>query len=103
MKKLSLLNRQVHCLLLRLDDFAREIYGKNVVCILSGSNNDIDRMPEIKERSLQYEGLKHYFLIKFAQRPGALKEFVNNVLVRMTILPGLNTCKKQIRKLVRLW
>lgn len=63
-----------------LDDFATEIYGKNVVCILSGSNNDIDRMPEIKERSLQYEGLKHYFMIKFAQRPGALKEFVNNVL-----------------------
>ena len=63
-----------------LDDFAKDIFGKNVVCILSGSNNDIDRMPEIKERSLQYEGLKHYFLIKFAQRPGALKEFVNNVL-----------------------
>ena len=63
-----------------LDDFAKDIYGKNVVCILSGSNNDIDRMPEIKERSLQYEGLKHYFMIKFAQRPGALKEFVNNVL-----------------------
>jgi threonine dehydratase len=56
------------------------IKGKNVVCILSGGNNDIDRMPEIKERSLQYEGLKHYFLIRFAQRPGALKEFVNNVL-----------------------
>jgi threonine dehydratase len=37
-------------------------------------------MQEIKERSLQYEGLKHYFLINFAQRPGALKEFVNNVL-----------------------
>lgn len=63
-----------------LDDFKQDIQGKNVVCILSGSNNDIDRMPEIKERSLQYEGLKHYFLIKFAQRPGALKEFVNNVL-----------------------
>ncbi len=63
-----------------LDDFAGEIEGKNVVCIISGSNNDIDRMQEIKERSLQYEGLKHYFLISFAQRPGALKEFVNNVL-----------------------
>lgn len=37
-------------------------------------------MQEIKERSLQYEGLKHYFLIRFAQRPGALKEFVNHVL-----------------------
>jgi threonine dehydratase len=63
-----------------LDDYAGEIKGKNVVCIISGSNNDIDRMQEIKERSLQYEGLKHYFLISFAQRPGALKEFVNNVL-----------------------
>jgi threonine dehydratase len=63
-----------------LDDFAAEIKGKNVVCIISGSNNDIDRMQEIKERSLQYEGLKHYFLISFAQRPGALKEFVTNVL-----------------------
>lgn len=63
-----------------LDDYTEEIKGKNVVCILSGSNNDIDRMQEIKERSLQYEGLKHYFLIRFAQRPGALKEFVNNVL-----------------------
>lgn len=63
-----------------LDDYADEIKGKNVVCIVSGSNNDIDRMQEIKERSLQYEGLKHYFLISFAQRPGALREFVNNVL-----------------------
>lgn len=63
-----------------LDDYATQIKGKNVVCIVSGSNNDIDRMQEIKERSLQYEGLKHYFLISFAQRPGALKEFVNHVL-----------------------
>jgi threonine dehydratase len=63
-----------------LDDYAEAIKGKNVVCIISGSNNDIDRMPEIKERSLQYEGLKHYFLVNFAQRPGALREFVNDVL-----------------------
>ena len=63
-----------------LDAYADQIGGKNVVCIVSGSNNDIDRMQEIKERSLQYEGLKHYFLIRFAQRPGALKEFVNGVL-----------------------
>ena len=63
-----------------LDEYADRIKGKNVVCIVSGSNNDIDRMQEIKERSLQYEGLKHYFLIRFAQRPGALKEFVNYVL-----------------------
>jgi len=63
-----------------LDDFAAEIKGKRVVCIVSGSNNDIDRMQEIKERSLLYEGLKHYFIIRFAQRPGALKDLLNNVL-----------------------
>jgi threonine dehydratase len=63
-----------------LDQYAQQIKGKNIVCIVSGSNNDIDRMQEIKERSLQYEGLKHYFLVRFAQRPGALKEFVNHVL-----------------------
>lgn len=63
-----------------LDDYADQIIGKKIVCIVSGSNNDIERMQEIKERSLQFEGLKHYFLIRFAQRPGALKEFVNQVL-----------------------
>jgi threonine dehydratase len=63
-----------------LDDYADAIKGKNVVCVVSGSNNDIARMEEIKERSLEFEGLKHYFLIRLAQRPGALKELVNNVL-----------------------
>lgn len=63
-----------------LEQYADKVAGKTIVCVVSGSNNDIDRMQEIKERSLQYEGLKHYFLISFAQRPGALKNFVNNVL-----------------------
>jgi threonine dehydratase len=63
-----------------LDEYADQIKGKNILCIVSGGNNDIARMQEIKERSLIYEGLKHYFLIRFAQRPGALKEFVNKVL-----------------------
>lgn len=63
-----------------LDQYADHIKGKKVVCILSGGNNDIDRMQEIKERSLLYEGLKHYFIVRFAQRPGALKEFVNHIL-----------------------
>lgn len=62
-------------------DFCKDrIKGKKVVCIISGGNNDIDRMQEIKELSLLYEGLKHYFVIRFPQRPGALKNFVNNVL-----------------------
>jgi threonine dehydratase len=63
-----------------LDQYADHIKGKKVVCVLSGGNNDIDRMQEIKERSLLYEGLKHYFIVRFAQRPGALKEFVNHIL-----------------------
>jgi threonine dehydratase len=63
-----------------LDQYADQIKGKKVVCIVSGGNNDIDRMQEIKERSLLYEGLKHYFIVRFAQRPGALKEFVNYIL-----------------------
>ncbi|MFC4302091.1 threonine ammonia-lyase IlvA [Cohnella boryungensis] len=57
-----------------------ELRGKNVVCVISGGNNDIDRMQEIKERSLIYEGLKHYFMINFPQRAGALREFLDDVL-----------------------
>ncbi|CAN1509436.1 IlvA Threonine dehydratase [Flavobacteriaceae bacterium] len=63
-----------------LDFYKDEIKGKTVVCIVSGSNNDIERTAEIKERSLLYEGLMHYFMIQFPQRPGALKEFVNDIL-----------------------
>ncbi len=63
-----------------LDFYRDKIKGKNVVCIISGGNNDIERMQEIKERSLLYEGLKHYFIVNFPQRPGALREFVQEVL-----------------------
>jgi threonine dehydratase len=63
-----------------LDFYKDEIKGKRVVCVVSGSNNDIDRMQEIKERSMIYEGLKHFFIIRFPQRPGALKDFVSKVL-----------------------
>lgn len=56
------------------------IAGKNVICLISGGNNDVDRMQEIKERSLIYEGLKHYFVINFPQRAGALREFLDDVL-----------------------
>jgi threonine dehydratase len=63
-----------------LDLCREQIKGKKVVCIISGGNNDIDRMGEIKEQSLLYEGLKHYFIVRFPQRPGALKLFVNHVL-----------------------
>jgi len=57
-----------------------EIKGRSVVCVVSGSNNDITRMEEIKERSMLYEGLKHYFIVRFPQRAGALREFLEHAL-----------------------
>lgn len=63
-----------------LDFHKEEIKGKKIVCIVSGGNNDIDRMGEIKEMSLLYEGIKHYFIVRFPQRPGALRLLVTEVL-----------------------
>lgn len=63
-----------------LDFYQDKLKGKTAVCIVSGGNNDISRMQEIKERSLIYEGLKHYFLVSFPQRAGALREFLTEVL-----------------------
>ncbi len=53
---------------------------KNVVCILSGGNNDISRYPLIMEKSLLHQNLKHYFLISFSQSPGQLRKYINNIL-----------------------
>ena len=63
-----------------LDQLAPAIEGRRVVCVLSGGNNDILRYPEILERSLVYEGRKHYFIIEFAQKPGQLRRFVDQAL-----------------------
>lgn len=63
-----------------LEEMREAIKGKTVVCIISGGNNDSSRMAEIEERALIYQGLMNYFVIHFPQRPGALKEFVNDVL-----------------------
>ena len=63
-----------------LDLFSEELEGKQVACVIGGSNNDITRTAEIKERALLYGKLKHYFIIRFPQRPGALKEFVVDIL-----------------------
>ena len=63
-----------------LDFYKDEIKGKTVVCVISGGNNDIGRMQEIKEKSLLYEGLLHYFIVDFPQRAGALRQFLDEVL-----------------------
>ena len=60
--------------------YANKIKGKRVACVVSGSNNDITRMEEIREKSLLYEGLKHYFIVNFPQKSGAVVSFINNVI-----------------------
>ncbi len=60
-----------------LDQIKDQIKGKNVVILIGGGNNDISRTEEIRERAMLYEGLKHYFVISFPQRSGALKDFLN--------------------------
>lgn len=63
-----------------LENYRELIAGKVVVCILSGGNNDISRYPEIIEKSLVYQGLKHYFIVEFFQKPGELMTFVTKAL-----------------------
>ncbi|MTI88178.1 MAG: threonine ammonia-lyase [Balneolaceae bacterium] len=81
-----------------LDLLQDEIRGCNVTCILSGSNNDIIRTAEIKERSMLYEGLKHYFIIEFPQRAGALRGFLNNVLGETDDIAHFEYSKKTNRE-----
>jgi len=82
-----------------LDMYKDHIKGKNVVCIVSGSNNDITRTEEIKERSLLYEGLKHYFIVRFPQRPGAFREFLEKVLGPNDDITYFQYSKKNNREL----
>ena len=81
-----------------LDFIKDKIKGKRVVCLVSGSNNDIVRMQEIKERALIYEGLKHFFIVRFPQRPGALREFVNEVLGPKDDISRFEYVKKNARE-----
>ena len=63
-----------------LDQFRDEIKGKKIGTIICGGNNDITRTPEIKERALLYSNLKHYFIVRFPQRAGSLKQFASEIL-----------------------
>lgn len=81
-----------------LDDYREEIKGKNVVCLVSGSNNDITRTEEIKERALLHAGVKHYFVVRFPQRAGALKDFIEKVLGPKDDITHFEYSKKQSRE-----
>lgn len=59
-----------------LQDLAYEIEGRTVVCVSSGGNFDFERLPEVKERAMRYQGMKKYFILRMPQRPGALKDFL---------------------------
>jgi threonine dehydratase len=63
-----------------LDLMKHLLHNKTVVCVISGGNSDVFRMPEILERSLVYEGRKHYFRLELPQQAGALKQFITSVL-----------------------
>jgi threonine dehydratase len=54
-----------------------EIAGKTIVLVVSGGNFDFERLPDVKERALRFEGLKKYFVFRFPQRPGALRDFLD--------------------------
>jgi len=54
----------------------KEIKGKTIVAVVSGGNFDFERLPDVKERALRFEGLKKYFILRFPQRPGALRDFL---------------------------
>ena len=63
-----------------IEQYAKKLKGKRAGVLICGGNNDITRTPEIKERALLYAQLKHYFVVRFPQRAGALKDFVNDIL-----------------------
>ena len=70
------------------------IKNKNVVCILSGGNNDLMRYPEIVEYSLRFKQLKYYFIIEFKQTPGELKKYIEKILVENTDITRFEYIKK---------
>jgi len=55
----------------------KRLKGKTVVAVVSGGNFDFERLPDVKERAMRYAGLKKYFVLRLAQRPGALRDFLN--------------------------
>ena len=80
-----------------LNTIKDKIQGKSVCCILSGGNNDISRTEEIREKALLYERLKHYFVINFPQRAGALRTFLNEVLGPTDDIVFFQYIKKNIK------
>jgi threonine dehydratase len=77
-----------------LDTIKEDIEGKTVVCVLSGGNNDLTRYNEMMELSLNYLGLKHYFILEFVQKPNQLKVFINSILTPLDDITRFEYIKK---------
>ena len=80
-----------------LNSMSDKIKNKSIGVLVCGGNNDIFRMPEIKERALLYAELKHYFLVDFPQRSGALKQFVTEILGPNDDITHFEFSKKHFR------
>jgi len=80
-----------------LNLMSEKIKNKSIGVLVCGGNNDIFRMPEIKERALLYAELKHYFLVDFPQRSGALKQFVTEILGPNDDITHFEFSKKHFR------
>ena len=78
-----------------LDHIDKKILeNKNIVCVLSGGNNDMLRYPEILDKNMRYLKLKHYFIINFSQSKGELKIYMEKVLPTGTDITRFEYIKK---------
>ncbi len=59
-----------------LESIKKDIEGKNVICIISGGNNDINRYKEIIDKSLKHRELKHHYVIEAVSKLEKLEAYV---------------------------
>ncbi|CAD8177297.1 unnamed protein product [Paramecium pentaurelia] len=81
-----------------LDKFKEQIKGKTVVCLISGSNNDLGRMTDIRMLSEIHQGLQYYMFVNFFQKPGALKQFLIQCLGPTDEITNLEYTRKNNRE-----
>ena len=62
-------------------------------------DNITRRTEEIKERALLHAGVKHYFVVRFPQRAGALRDFIDKVLGPNDDITHFEYSKKQSREM----
>jgi threonine dehydratase len=63
-----------------LGAYADFIKGKTVVCVLSGANNDSNRISQIKELAEEWQDIHRCFIMHFQHNPDELSYFFKVVL-----------------------